>query len=153
MQSLNITSFTGDSLQNVASKIPKLKHMSVFSINNTLRKLRSLPFNFWSSTEVKLFSTIGTLIMVIIILLLIISLYCKCFWNKKGCVCQYAGPHSPSAPNSTLINLETISLPLPNNPDHISPQIIQEILKTCGVNLAKFECYKSHKAGCQTTKM
>ena len=90
--------------------------------------------------------------MVIIILLSLISLYCKCFQNKKGCVCKYTGPHSPP-PNSTHINLETILPPLPNNPDHISPQIIQEILKTCGVDLAKFECYKCHKARCQTTKV
>ena len=152
MQSLNISSLTDDTLQNSANKIPEMKHVSVFSINNTLTKIRSLPHNFWSSMTVKLFSTVGTPIMVIIILLLLISLYCTCFQNEKGCVCKYTGPHSPS-PNSTHINLETVSPPLPNNPDHISPQIIQEILKTCGVDLAKSECYKQHKTRCQTTKV
>ena len=39
MQSLNISSLTDDGLQNLASKIPEMKHMSVFSINNTLMKL------------------------------------------------------------------------------------------------------------------
>ena len=129
-----------------------MKHMSVFTINNTLVKIRSLPTAFWSSMEVKLFSNIDTSITVIIILLLLISLYCQCFQNKKGCVYKYTGPHSPP-PNSTHIHLETISLPLPSNPDHISPQIIQEILKTCGVDLAKFKCYKCHKARFQTTKV
>ena len=31
------------------------------------------------------------------------------------------------------------------------PQVIQEILKNCDVDLAKFECYKNHKAKHQTT--
>ena len=34
MQSLNISSLTDDSLQNLASKIPEMKHMSVLSRNN-----------------------------------------------------------------------------------------------------------------------
>ena len=84
IQCLNISNLTDYSLQKMANKIPQMKHMSMFSINNTLMKIRSLPPNFWSSMEVKLFSTIGTPIMVIIILLLLISLYCKCFQNKKG---------------------------------------------------------------------
>ena len=136
MQSLNISSLTDDNLQNLASKIPEMKHMPVPSINNTFAKIRSLPPNFWSSKKVKLSSTIGTPIMVIITLLLLISLYCKCFQNKKGCVCKYTGLHSPP-PYSTHLNLETILPPLPNNPDHISPQLIQQILKTCGVEFSK----------------
>ena len=95
MQSLNISSLTDDSLQNLSNKMPEMKHMSTFSINNTIMKIRSLPPTFWSSMEVKLFSTIGTCIMVIIILLLIISLYGKYFQNKKGCVHKYTGLHSP----------------------------------------------------------
>ena len=116
-----------------------MKHMSVFSINNKLMKIRSLPLNFWLSTKFKLFCTIGTLLMVIIILLLLISSYCKCFQNKKGYVCKYTRPHSPP-PNSTHINLETILPPLPNNPDHILTEIIKEILKTCGED-AKLQMY------------
>ena len=83
MQSLDISSLTDDNLKILAQKITEMKHMSVFSINNTL-KIRSLPPTFWSSMEAKLLSTIGTPIMTIIILLLIIILYCKCFWHKRG---------------------------------------------------------------------
>ena len=102
MHSLNISSITDDHLQNVASRIPEMKHVSVFSINNTLMKLRSLPPKFWSPAKVELFSNISTPIMVIIILLLLINLYCKCFWNIKDCVCKYTGLHSPhlTAPTS-----------------------------------------------------
>ena len=78
MQSLNISSPNDDSSQKLSSRIPEMKHASVFSINNTLMKLRSLPPYFLSSTRVILFSTRGIPIMVINILLLIISLYCKC---------------------------------------------------------------------------
>ena len=46
MQSLDMSNLTDDSLQNLANKIPEMMHMSVFSINNTLRKIRSLPPNF-----------------------------------------------------------------------------------------------------------
>ena len=102
MQSLNISSLTDDSLQNLVNKIPEIKHMSMFSINNTLTKIRSLAPTFWSFMEVKLFSTVGNPIMKIIILLLIISFYCKCFRNKKGFVHKYTGLHShhPTAPIS-----------------------------------------------------
>ena len=79
MQSLNISSLTDDNLKNSANKIPEMNHMSVFSISNTLTRIRSLPPTFWLSMEFELFSTIGTPIMVIIIILLIISLYCKYF--------------------------------------------------------------------------
>ena len=75
--------------------------------------------------------------MVFIILLLKITFTTYVSNVKKGCVHTYTGPH-PS---------------LPNNPDHISPQIIQEILKTCGEDLANFECYKHCKARNQTTKV
>ena len=43
IQSLNISSLTDNSLQNLANKIPEMKHMCVFSINNTLKINRSLP--------------------------------------------------------------------------------------------------------------
>ena len=51
------------------------------------------------------------------------------------------------------INLETISPLLLNKPEYISPQIIQEILKTCGVDLEKFKCYKHCKARHQTVRV
>ena len=56
----------------------------------------------------------------------------------------YTPDHIPQ-PKSTQINLQTILPPLPDNPDHILPQIIQEILKTCGVDLARFECHNTIK--------
>ena len=46
MQSLNISSLTDDSLQNCANKIPKMKHMSMFNINNTLMKIRVIATYF-----------------------------------------------------------------------------------------------------------
>ena len=129
-----------------------MKHMSVFRVNNNFTNIRSSQPAFWSSTEVKLFSTIGTPITAIIILLLIISLCCKCFQNKKDCVHKYTGPnHCP--PKSIHINLEKMLPSLSDNPFHISPQLILEILKTCGTDLAKFECYICHKARCQTTRV
>ena len=51
------------------------------------------------------------------------------------------------------INLETILTPLPEHSDHITPQTNHEIIKICGVDLTKFECYKCHKARHQTTKV
>ena len=41
MKSLNTFSLTDKSLQNLDNRIPEMKHMSVFSINNTLMKTRS----------------------------------------------------------------------------------------------------------------
>ena len=79
MQSLDISGLHYDNLKILAHKIPEIKHMSVFSINSILTRIRSLPPTFWSSIEVELFSTIGTPITTIIILVLIIILYCKCF--------------------------------------------------------------------------
>ena len=67
MQSLDISSLIDDNLKSIADKIPEMKCMSVFSINNTSTRMRSLPPTFWSSMKVKLFSTIGTPIMAIII--------------------------------------------------------------------------------------
>ena len=137
MQSLDISSITDENLKSLANEIPQMKYMSVFSINNTLTKLRSSPPNFWSSTEVKLLSTLGIPITTTIILaLIIITTYHKCFWHKQGCVCKYTGP-SASPPDRKHINLETILPPLPTNPDYISPKIIQEILKICDIESEK----------------
>ena len=55
MQSLDISSLTDDNVKILAHKIPEIKHMSVFSINNILTRIKSLPPTFWSSMEVKLF--------------------------------------------------------------------------------------------------
>ena len=38
MQSLDISSLTDENLKSIANKRPEMKHMSLFSINNTLPK-------------------------------------------------------------------------------------------------------------------
>ena len=43
MESLDISNLTDDNLKSIANKIHEMKHMSVFSINNTLTRIRSLP--------------------------------------------------------------------------------------------------------------
>ena len=84
MQSLDISSLTDENLKSITNKILEMKHTSVFSINNILTKLQSVSPTFWSSMEVKLFSTIGTpIITTIILALIIITKYCKCFSHKK----------------------------------------------------------------------
>ena len=102
-----------------------------------LTKLRSFPPNAWSLMKVKMFSTIGTPIGVIIILFLSIGLYCKCFQNERSCVCKYTRLTSLPVDN-THIELEPSSNPLPQSSDQLSPQIIQETLKASGVDFSKF---------------
>ena len=64
----------------------------------------------------------------------ILQMYLK----YKG-LCKYTGPRAPLA-DSNNIKFETISPSLLINPDYVPPQVIQETLKTCGVELEKFEC-------------
>ena len=99
--------------------------------------------------KVKMLSTTGTQIAVIIILLISIGLYCKWFWNKESCAYKYTRPISLLVDN-THIELEPILNPLPESSDQLSPQSIQEIFKASGVDFSKFECYKHHKAKCHT---
>ena len=148
MQSLNILSLTDNGLQALASKIPEMKLASSSSLNSMLTELRSFTPNFWSTMKVEMFSTVGTPI-VEIILLLSISLYCKCFQNEKSYVNDYTKPISLPV-NNTHIELEPISNPLPESSDQPSPQIIQEILKASGIEFLKFEHYKHCKAKCRT---
>ena len=89
MQILNLTSLTDDKLQDLAHKILEMKQMSFYSIHSALTKLRRYLANFWSLVNVKAFPTIGSLTTA---LALAISLYCKCFWNKMGCVCEHTRP-------------------------------------------------------------
>ena len=79
MQFLNISSFTDNRLETLADKIPEMKHVSIFSVNSTLTKLRTYPNNFWSPLKVKIFSTISTPVAVISITFFSIGLYCKYF--------------------------------------------------------------------------
>ena len=50
MQSLDISSLTDDNLKSIANEILEMKHMSVFRINITLKRIRSLPQTFCIST-------------------------------------------------------------------------------------------------------
>ena len=156
MQSLYISSLTDNGLEALASKIPEMEHVSISSINSALTELRSFTPDLWSPMKDKMFSIIGTLIVVIIMLLLSISLYCKCFQNEKSCVYNYIRPISQPV-NNTYIELEPISNPLPESSDQLSPQIIQEILKVSGVGFLKLKCYKhckaKHHTVTQTTKI
>ena len=128
-----------------------MKHLSIFSINNTLTKFRSLPIISWSSKRVKFISTIGNPVTIVTILIPVIALYCKCWQNKNGCVPKYTRPqHIPST--SSDINLVTIPAPVYGQPHQVMIEVIQEILKSCDMDLAKFECYKHCKANHQTTK-
>ena len=135
-------------LKVLASKIPEMKDVSMFSIKSTLTKLRSLLPNFLSPMKDKIFFIISTP-MAVIISFLSINLYWKCFWNGKNCVCKYTRPTSLQA-NNTHIELEPISALLPDTSDQLSPQIVQEILKDSGVDFSKFEQYRHCKAKCHT---
>ena len=155
MQSLNISSLKDNGLQVLANKIPEMKHVSIFSINSMLMKLSTFMHNFWSPMKV-IFSTIGTPVTVVSIISLSIGLYCKYFWNGKTRVHKYTRPTS-LAVNNTHIELESISISLPDISNQLSPQLIWEILRASGVDFSKLECYKCHKAKChsatQATKM
>ena len=69
--------------------------MSIQSFNSMLTKLRICPTTFWSPLKVKAFSSIGNLAKALGIITLAISLYCKCFENKMGCVCIHTRPTTP----------------------------------------------------------
>ena len=80
-QTVNLTSLTNERFQDLAHKILEMTQMSIHSISNMLTKLRAFPNNFWSSTKVKAFSTIGSFTTALCIITLAISLYCKCFFE------------------------------------------------------------------------
>ena len=128
-----------------------MKHLSISSINNTLTKLQSIPRTSWSSERVKFISTIVTPVTVIIILILIITLHCKCWQYENGCVPKYARPQPPTS--SSDINLAAILTLVHGQPHQVTTQVIQEILRSCDVDPAKFECYKSCKSNHQSTKV
>ena len=86
MQYLNIFSLHDHELQVIATEILEMKHFSIFSINNTLTKLHSILISHWSTHAVKVIPTILIPITVVIIVILIVTLYCKCLWNKYSCV-------------------------------------------------------------------
>ena len=88
MQSLNISSLTDNRLDVLSIKIPEMKHMSIFSINNTLTKLRTDPHNFWSHLKVKIFLTIGIPVAVISIIMLSIGFVLQMFLKWKGLCTQ-----------------------------------------------------------------
>ena len=83
--SSNISSLTNNGLEAQASKIPEMKHVSICSTNSMLTKLRLFTHNFWSPMKFKMFSTIGTPIAVIIILILSISVLQMFSKGQKLC--------------------------------------------------------------------
>ena len=85
MQSLNISSLHHPEIQVIATKIPEVKHFSIFSINNTLTKLHSILVTHWFAHVVKIIPIILIPLTVIIIVRSIVTLYCRCWWSKYGC--------------------------------------------------------------------
>ena len=117
MQYLNLSCLMDNKLQDLAHKISEMKHMSIISINSTLTKLKTYPSNSWSSTNVKMLSSIGTSASAIDVIAPAIGLYCKCFWNKKSCVCKHTRPTTMPT-NDIHIELKPISNSMPDNSDH-----------------------------------
>ena len=71
------------------------------------------------------------------------------FLNGNSCVHEHTRPVSLPVKN-IHIELDPISNLLSNPSEQLSPQIILKILKASGIDFSKFECYKCHKAKCQT---
>ena len=152
MQFLNISSLNDHSLQSIFTTVPKMKHLSIFSINSTSTKLWPVPIMSWHSKGIRFIPTIVTPVTVIITFFLVITLYWKYLWNENGCIHKYTRPqHLPAT--SSNINLSTISALVHGQPHQVTPQVIQEILRSCDVDLAKFECYKCCKSNHQPTKV
>ena len=115
-----------------------------------LTKLRTYPHSFYSSMKVKTFSTVVTPVAAVSIIALSIGLYCKCFWNKKSCVHKHTWLTTLPV-NDTHIEFQPIMNPMPDISDHLSPQIIQEVLKASCLDFSKFRCYKQCKVQCHTS--
>ena len=59
-----------DKLQNIDTKILEMKHVSIFSINSMLTKLRTYPHCLCSLMKVKTFLTIGTSVTAVSVIAL-----------------------------------------------------------------------------------
>ena len=88
-----------------------------------------------------MFSTIGTPVAAVSIIVLSIDLYCKCSQNRKSCVCKHTGPITLPV-NDTHIELQPILNLLPDISDQLLPQLIQKVLKASDVDFSKYECHK-----------
>ena len=142
IQTLNISNFCNHNLWAIATKIPEMKDSSIFSISSTLTKLRSFPTKHWSAHIFQILHTILTSLTIVMVLISFITICCKCWWNKYGCVPKYTRPQHPSTSND--INLATTSTSDNSKPSQVTPQIIQEILKSYDINLEKFKHYRQH---------
>ena len=120
MQSLNISSLHDHDLQAIA--IPQMKHLSLFSINNTLAKLCSILITHWATHIVKVIPYILTPITVVILIISIVSLYCKC-WQNKYVLCTQRHWTTTSPPPSNDINLATFLTSVHRQPHQVAPQI------------------------------
>ena len=137
MQSLKISSLIDDGLQVLVNTILEMKHYNNFNINSTLTNLGHTSIFSGPQWKWKHF-VIGIPIVAISIIALSIGLYCKCFWNRKSCVCRYTRPTSLPV-NDTYIDLQPISNPLPDISDQLSPYIIHEVLKASCVRFFEIQ--------------
>ena len=140
MQAQNISNFHDHNLWAIATKIPEMKDSSIFTINSTLTQLRSFPTKHWSANILKIVPTILIPLTIVMVLISIITIYCKCWQNKYGCVPKYTRPQWPST--SSGINLTTAPTSNDSQSSQVTPQMIQEILKSYDINLENFKCYK-----------
>ena len=119
MQTSNLTRTTDEKFQDLAHKTPEMKQKFIHSINNMFIKLRAYPPNLWSSLKVKALSHISSLTTALGIVALASGLYCKCFWNKMGCIYKHTRP--TSLPNNCpSIELQPLPNPKPETSDQLS---------------------------------
>ena len=135
MKTLNLTSITNDKLQDLAHKVPEMKHRPIYRINSTLTKLTAYSTNFWSSLKVKIFSSLSSLTTELGIIALAIVLYFKCFQNKMSCVHKHTRPTTlPN--NDSHIELQ----PITNPPHEIQINYhhnLMKMLKASGLDMSK----------------
>ena len=68
----------------------------------------------------------------------------------KSCVCKHTRLTTVPG-NDTHTEIQPISNSMPDISDQLSLQIVQEVLKTSGVDISKFKLYKLCKALLQTS--
>ena len=74
------------------------------------------------------------------VLISIITIYCKCWQNKSGCVPKYSRHQCPLTSND--MHLAPTLTSDNSQLSQMTPQIIQEILKSHDINLERFKHYR-----------
>ena len=137
IQFQNISSLHDHELQLIATEIPDIKYFFIISMNNTLTTLHSILITHWSAHVVTIIPAILTPITIIItvisISISILILYCKCWQNKYSSVPKCTRPEDPPTPCND-INLMPILASVQSQPQQMTPQIIQESLKSYDVD-------------------